>query len=99
MSWWIFLNSGDLASCSANTSIEALKPASITDFGKGLSLVPAATRRLSAGGFTASYLAVMSRAATAPAARTIALFSADSASKAFLLMKNSSSAPPSHQPG
>ncbi|MCY1365417.1 hypothetical protein D9M69_522620 [compost metagenome] len=99
MSRWIFLNSGDLASCSANTSMAALKPASITALLKGLSLVPLATRRRSAIGFCMSYLAVMSRAATAPAARTMALFSADSASKAFLLMKNSSSAPPSHQPG
>ena len=53
----------------------------------------------SASGLTASYLAVMSRAATFAAASTMALFSGDSASNALVLMKNSSSAPPSHQPG
>ncbi|CKT89108.1 Uncharacterised protein [Mycobacterium tuberculosis] len=41
----------------------------------------------------------MSRAATLVAASRMALFSSDSLAKALLLMKNSRSAPPSHQPG
>ena len=51
------LELGYLASCSANTSIDALKPASIISLGKGFSCVCAATRRLSATGLRASYLA------------------------------------------
>ena len=50
MSWWIFLNSGDFASCSANTSIEALKPASMISLENALSCVFAPTSFLSAMG-------------------------------------------------
>ena len=99
MSWWIFLNSADLASFSAKASMEALKPASITALGNSVSLVPLATRRLSACGFCAPYLEVMSAAATFMAASRMALFSADSVLYFLTLTKNSRSAPPSHQPG
>ncbi len=56
----IFLNSGDLAECSAYTSCAALKPASTTLLGNGRNLMPLATMRLSAGGLSARYFVVPS---------------------------------------
>ncbi len=62
-------------------------------------LVPLPTSVFKAPGLRASYLACMSTWANEAAASTIALYSDDRPSKAFVLMKKSSFGPPSHQPG
>jgi hypothetical protein len=75
-----------LADNSEYSSSEFFSALSITSLLNGNSFAPpVATRRFSAAGLRASYLATMSTPACAHAFSTIALYSGVSASQAFVL--------------
>ena len=64
-----------------------------------LGCVPLPTRRLSACGLSASYLAIMKLLACSAPASRIALYSGGSVASDFCLTMACRPGPPSHQPG